>query len=324
MLFFFAPSRLHCPPLSRSSATLGRRRDSVLLAIRSLLLALLNWHQKAQRTRGWEARTAPIAVLSAWRSTAASLQPDSMCEKYTLTTPLKPSNTLFEPMAQPLVRPPLQPQHPPRPPTAPMGPRQQERRTSAPPPLRAPSSLSSSCRPLGLLRLQRPPPLLLVPPPLLNPPLLRGCHGIPRRFTSSTQKPHPRPPPLLLACLPSLLKGPIDLSVIQFRSSRSNRHLQHENVPRVRGGVGGPIDHDPTEGLPVKKWQLTDVTVKQVEKDEDGDEAKTGSVNPDYPWTELPLPKDFYQLPPHSQVSAAASVFSYQLSCHYLWQPACM
>jgi hypothetical protein len=56
------------------------------------------------------------------------------------------------------------------------------------------------------------------------------------------------------------------------------------------------------EGLPVKKWQLSEVTMKQVEKEEDADDAKTGSVNPDYPWPELPLPKDFHQLPPHSQV----------------------
>lgn len=56
------------------------------------------------------------------------------------------------------------------------------------------------------------------------------------------------------------------------------------------------------EGLPVKKWQLAEVTVKQVEKEDDGDEAKPGSINPDYPWPELPLPKDFHQLPPHSQV----------------------
>jgi hypothetical protein len=96
--------------------------------------------------------------------------------------------------------------------------------------------------------------------------------------------------------------GYIDSLIVQFRSSRSNRHLQHENAPRIRGGVGGPIDHDPTEGLPVKKWQLSEVTIKQVEKDDDGDDAKTGNINPDYPWPELPLPKDFHQLPPHSQV----------------------
>jgi hypothetical protein len=59
------------------------------------------------------------------------------------------------------------------------------------------------------------------------------------------------------------------------------------------------------EGLPVKKWQLSEVTIKQVEKEEDADDAKTGSVNPDYPWPELPLPKDFHQLPPHSQVRDA-------------------
>ena len=87
----------------------------------------------------------------------------------------------------------------------------------------------------------------------------------------------------------------------QFRSSRSNRHLQHENTPR--GRVGGVIDHDPTEGLPVKKWARTEVTVKQVERD-DEDDSKAGAANDNNTiWRELPLPKDFHLLPPHSQVS---------------------
>ena len=87
----------------------------------------------------------------------------------------------------------------------------------------------------------------------------------------------------------------------QFRSSRSNRHLQHENTPR--GRVGGVIDHDPTEGLPVKKWARTEVTVKQVERDEE-DDSKAGAANDNNTiWRDLPLPKDFHLLPPHSQVS---------------------
>jgi hypothetical protein len=128
-----------------------------------------------------------------------------------------------------------------------------------------------------------------------------------QRVTRGREKAHlfnPETPPASSSPA-SLCMGYIDSLLVQFRSSRSNRHLQHENVPRVRGGMGGPIDHDPTEGLPVKKWQLSDVTVKQVEKDDDGDEAKTGSINPDYPWPELPLPKDFHQLPLHSQVGNA-------------------
>ncbi len=123
---------------------------------------------------------------------------------------------------------------------------------------------------------------------------------------------HHWPPSAVLLPLLVTLMCPLGItgpdSRLQFRSSRSNRHLQHENLPRNRGGAGGPIDHDPTEGLPVKKWQLTDVTVKQKENDDDGDDTKTGNVNPDYPWPELPLPKDFHQLPLHSQVSRSFSL----------------
>lgn len=225
-----------------------------------------------------------------------------MCEKHTPSRPLRPETTSSETMVQCRRRPLLQRQRQPQPPAARLGLRQGWRRASAPPPLR--NLWLSRCvfRLLPSLGLQRPPPLLLLFCPFLPccPP--SAFPATQRRSNSSTPKFHQRLPSLLLCRLSSRHMSCIDTLAVQFRSSRSNRHLQHENVPRNRGGVGGPIDHDPTEGLPVKKWQLSDVTVKQVEKDDDGDEAKTGSVNPDYPWPELPLPKDFYQLPLHSQV----------------------
>jgi len=52
------------------------------------------------------------------------------------------------------------------------------------------------------------------------------------------------------AIIPSTLSSPARIdSSTQFRSSRSNRHLNQDALSRNR--VGGPIDHDPTEGLPI-------------------------------------------------------------------------
>ena len=63
------------------------------------------------------------------------------------------------------------------------------------------------------------------------------------------------------------------------------------------------IDHDPTEGLPVRRWEFKDVTVNQNPKQ--ADENSTAGFlfpNDNYPWSELPLPKDYDGLPPHNQV----------------------
>lgn len=67
----------------------------------------------------------------------------------------------------------------------------------------------------------------------------------------------------------------------------------------MRGGV---VDHDPTEGLPVRRWEFQEVTIKQDPKGEDKDEDGKEGSNPNWPWPDLPLPKDFNLLPPHSQV----------------------
>lgn len=56
------------------------------------------------------------------------------------------------------------------------------------------------------------------------------------------------------------------------------------------------------EGLPVRRWEKMEVTIKQgVKNDDKNDDGKDGT-NPDWPWPDLPLPKDFPLLPPHSQV----------------------
>ncbi|KIX04713.1 uncharacterized protein Z518_05583 [Rhinocladiella mackenziei CBS 650.93] len=89
-------------------------------------------------------------------------------------------------------------------------------------------------------------------------------------------------------------------NVRQLRSSRSTRNQEHNTAPRNRAGV---IDWDPTEGLPVRKWEQ--VTVK-VNQDVSTDPSDTNNQNQehidnDFPWPEQPLPHFFNQLAPHSQ-----------------------
>ena len=85
-----------------------------------------------------------------------------------------------------------------------------------------------------------------------------------------------------------------------FRSSRSTRNNDPATLNRGRGGV---IDHDPTEGLPVRNWYLGNVNIKQDESNatEDDQQPSANAKNPDYPWPELPLPSFFSELPPLSQ-----------------------
>jgi hypothetical protein len=85
-----------------------------------------------------------------------------------------------------------------------------------------------------------------------------------------------------------------------FRSSRSTRNNDPATLNRGRGGV---IDHDPTEGLPVRNWYLGNINVKQDEPVTNDDEQQTNAntINPDFPWPELPLPSFFSELPPLSQ-----------------------
>lgn len=85
-----------------------------------------------------------------------------------------------------------------------------------------------------------------------------------------------------------------------FRSSRSTRNNDPATLNRGRGGV---IDHDPTEGLPVRNWYLGQINIKQDESTatEDDQQPSANAKNPDYPWPELPLPSFFAELPPLSQ-----------------------
>lgn len=84
-----------------------------------------------------------------------------------------------------------------------------------------------------------------------------------------------------------------------FRSSRSTRNNDPATLNRGRGGV---IDHDPTEGLPVRNWYLGQINIKQDEPAAiDDDQPSANTTNPDYPWPELRLPSFFSELPPLSQ-----------------------
>ena len=95
----------------------------------------------------------------------------------------------------------------------------------------------------------------------------------------------------------------VDHSVLtdnQLRSSRSNRHLQQDTPQgRTRGGV---VDHDPTEGLPVRRWEMIEVTVNQEPKEEGKDEDSRNGINENWPWPDHLLPRDIHLLPAHSQV----------------------
>lgn len=53
-----------------------------------------------------------------------------------------------------------------------------------------------------------------------------------------------------------------------------------------------------------------DVTIKQDTKDEDEDEEGKEGTNPNWPWPELPFPKDFHLLAPHSQVRSHPTAIS--------------
>ena len=87
-----------------------------------------------------------------------------------------------------------------------------------------------------------------------------------------------------------------------FRSSRSTRNNDPATLNRGRGGV---IDHDPTEGLPVRNWYLGNVSIKQDEpvahEEDQQANVNANTINPDYPWLELRLPSFYSELPPLSQ-----------------------
>lgn len=98
----------------------------------------------------------------------------------------------------------------------------------------------------------------------------------------------------------------------QLRSSRSTRNQDHLVASRNRPGV---VDLDPTEGLPVQKWEQIAVRVNQDPSNEapavtnlPQGSTSTSSAEwaaqfgtPQFPWQEKPLPSFFNQLPSWNQ-----------------------
>ena len=123
------------------------------------------------------------------------------------------------------------------------------------------------------------------------------------------------PAPALVALGVSLVSVPGPASVVpkvvvhsnnrpQLRSSRTTRNQEHNPANRNRAGV---IDWDPTDGLPVRKWEQLTVKVNQDTSNDpsDANNQSTEHNDSDFPWPEQPLPHFFNQLPPHSQVSTS-------------------
>ncbi|OCT51642.1 hypothetical protein CLCR_08211 [Cladophialophora carrionii] len=140
--------------------------------------------------------------------------------------------------------------------------------------------------------------------PVLSPPLspfplssypLPPHSPLPAPSPSSPPSaPLPRPPPP-----PSRVGVAVGLRLPreQLRSSRSTRNQDH--TPRNRGGVP---DFDPTEGLPVRRWERQTVRVNQdVSADASESNAQANDKDSDFPWPEQPLPSFFSQLAPHNQ-----------------------
>jgi hypothetical protein len=59
---------------------------------------------------------------------------------------------------------------------------------------------------------------------------------------------------------------------------------------------------------------MMDVTIKQDVKDEVKEEGGKEGANPNWPWPDLPLPKDFYLLPAHSQVHLTDNSYPISIS----------
>ena len=157
---------------------------------------------------------------------------------------------------------------------------------------------------LSLPPLLPPPPLLpaLPPPPSVRPwSRPQDVVGSAPRLLAS----HPICPPS--HCSSSSCGLVLNLSFkpltsVQLRSSRSTRNQDHNTAPRNRAGV---LDLDPTEGLPVRKWEQVSVVVNQDATPDptDANNQSTENEESEFPWPEQPLPSWFPQLAPHSQVS---------------------
>jgi len=102
----------------------------------------------------------------------------------------------------------------------------------------------------------------------------------------------------------------------QLRSSRSTRNQEHSTAPRNRAGV---IDWDPTEGLPVRKWEQVSVKINQDTSLDpiDSNDQNAENHESDFPWPELPLPNFYNQLAPHSQVSSPVVLVAHDYASRY-------
>jgi hypothetical protein len=101
--------------------------------------------------------------------------------------------------------------------------------------------------------------------------------------------------------------------MIQLRSSRTTRN--QDGAARR-----GANDFDPTEGLPVRKYQFATVRVNQDANDEPLDGGREDQNKDENLFSkELPLPSFFKQLPELNQVfHAPQSSFSHVTSGFYV------
>lgn len=111
----------------------------------------------------------------------------------------------------------------------------------------------------------------------------------------------PPPPPVAPPALPVsnyLVSGVGLWSPSQLRTSRTTRNQDH--TPRNRAGIA---DFDPTEGLPVRRWEQQTIKVNQdASTDPAESNDRANDQDSDFPWPEQPLPTFISQLTPHNQV----------------------
>ena len=157
------------------------------------------------------------------------------------------------------------------------------------------------------------------------PPASRqaGSHGAARRVLPSVASAAAIAPSLPLAAVapptaPSTSNTPLrpasprplyegepvsNLSFPQLRSSRSTRNQDHNPAARNRPGVA---DHDPTEGLPVQRFERRTVRIDQDATADPGEAGRQESdvANEQYQWPQPGpgLPTYFKDLAPWNQV----------------------
>ncbi|KAL2430538.1 hypothetical protein ABEF95_010536 [Exophiala dermatitidis] len=118
-------------------------------------------------------------------------------------------------------------------------------------------------------------------------------------LTSHLTPPSDSPAPGLPSPDPQSTSQNSFLTGSQLRSSRSTRNQDHNAAARNRAGG---LDLDPTDGLPVQKFELRTVRVSQEGSSDQNDGAnQPGQQSGSDIWREPPLPSFFNQLPQHSQ-----------------------